>query len=112
MSVSISLCKHRFPVQPPLGSIFRPGDCDRCGTTWNDVQAELQRQEEALIVGSSRDGKCPDCAQSRRLYRFQPEDKPWSEIGYEEPVTFLCVDCWNAATQADRDGFQALLDAI
>jgi hypothetical protein len=105
MPATISLCKHRFPVQPPLGSIFRPGDCDRCGTTWNDVQAELQRQEEALIAGTSHDGVCPDCNQQRRLLRFQPDDKPWTVIGYEEPVTFLCADCWNAAARADHEMF-------
>lgn len=110
--MTISLCKHSFPVQPPLGSIFRPGDCVRCGDTWNEVQAELQRQEEALILGTSHDGTCPDCGQQRRLLRFQPEDKPWTEIGYEEPVTFLCIDCWNTAADADNANFQALLNAI
>jgi len=105
MTAIVSLCKHSFPVLPPFGSIFHPGDCDRCGTTWNDVQAELQRQEEALIAGTAHDGTCPDCTQPRRLLRFQPEDKPWTEIGYEEPVTFLCADCWNAAARADHEMF-------
>jgi hypothetical protein len=100
--MTVSLCKHSHPVQPPLGSIIRPGDCDRCGMTWNQVQAELQRQEEALIAGTSHDGNCPTCSRQRRLYRFQPDDKPWTPIGYEEPVTFLCADCWNAAAEADN----------
>lgn len=100
--MTVSLCKHSHPVQPPLGSILRPGDCDRCGMTWNQVQAELQRQEEALIVGTSHDGNCPDCSRPKRLYRFQPDDKPWTPIGYEEPVTFLCADCWNNAAEADN----------
>lgn len=100
--MTVSLCKHSHPVQPPLGSIVHPGDCDRCGMTWNQVQAELQRQEEALIAATSHDGACPDCSQQRRLYRFQPDDKPWTPIGYEEPVSFLCADCWNAAAEADH----------
>jgi hypothetical protein len=103
--MKVSLCKHSHPVQPPLGSIFRPGDCTNCGTTWADVQAELQRQEEALIAATAHDGDCPDCSQTRRLYRFQPEDKPWTPIGYEEPVTFLCADCWNRAAEADHAAF-------
>ncbi len=105
MLAPVSLCKHSFPVQPPLGSIFRPGDCDRCGTTWNDVQAELQRQEEALINGTAHEGICPDCGQQRRLIRFQPEDKPWTPIGFEEPVTFLCIDCWNTAADVDNASY-------
>ncbi|MDX5526128.1 hypothetical protein PV677_36270 [Streptomyces sp. DE06-01C] len=109
---TISLCKHRFPVQPPLGSIGHPGDCSSCGATWDEVQANLHRQHEALIFGSARDGNCPDCAQPRRLFRFQPFDKPWTPIGFEEPVTFLCMDCWNTATEADHEGYDALLDAI
>lgn len=110
--MTVSLCKHSFPIQPPLGSLARPGDCSHCGMTWDQVQAELRSQEQALIVGSSRDGNCPDCRQPRRLYRFQPQDKPWTPIGYEEPVGFLCAGCWNNAAEADHAGFHALLDAI
>lgn len=95
--MTVSLCKHSHPLQPPLGSILRPGDCTRCGMTWNQVQAELQRQEEALIVNTAHEGTCPVCAKQRRLYRFQAPDQPWTPIGYEEPVSFLCVDCYNAA---------------
>jgi len=110
--VTISFCKHSFPVQPPHGSIIRPGDCTGCGITWNQSQAELRTQEEALILGTSHDGTCPHCGQTRRLFRFQPQDKPWTEIGYEEPVTFLCIDGWNAAGGADHANYHALLDAI
>lgn len=109
--MKVSLCKHSHPVQPPLGSIFQPGDCTHCGITWADVQAELKRQEEALIVGTSHDGACPNCRQTRRLYRFQPQDKPWTPIGYEEPVSFLCVDCWDDAAEADHASFCALVAA-
>lgn len=110
--MTVSLCKHSFPVQPPHGSLARPGDCVGCGITWNQVQAELRKQEEALILGTSRDGQCPNCRHTRRLFRFQPQDKPWTPIGYEEPVTFLCIGCWNNAMDADHSNFHALLDAI
>lgn len=109
--MNVSLCKHSFPIQPPLGSLARPGNCTSCDTSWNEVQADLQRQSEALIIGTSRDGTCPDCSQPRRLFRYQPQDKPWTPIGYE-PISFLCIDCWNAATEADHADFHALLDAI
>jgi hypothetical protein len=97
---AVSLCKHSFPCQPPHGSIVRPGDCVHCGATWDAVQAERQRQEEALLVGSSRDGNCPNCGQPHRLYRFQPPAQPWHEPGDEMPVTFLCTGCFNAAVDA------------
>lgn len=93
------LCKHSFPCQPPHGSIFRPGPCG-CGLTYEQHEAELRRQEEALIVGTSRDGQCPDCNRTRRLYRFQPPAQPWHEPDFEPPVTFLCNGCFNAAADA------------
>jgi hypothetical protein len=98
--VKVSLCKHSFPCQPPHGSIFRPGDCTGCGITYEAAQAELLRQEEALIVGTSHEGKCPGCGHTRRLYRFQPPAQPWHEPDYEPPVTFLCTDDFNAAADA------------
>ncbi|MFE9064855.1 hypothetical protein [Streptomyces violaceusniger] len=110
--MTVSLCKHSHPVQPPHGSMFRPGACTGCGATWNQVQAELRKQEEALILGTSHDGTCPDCRQPRRLFRFQPQDKPWTPIGYEEPISFLCIGCWNTATEADHASFHALLDSV
>lgn len=109
MPGTVSLCKHRFPIQPPLGSFGRPGDCSSCSATWDAVQAELQRQSEALTVGSSRDGNCPHCTQYRRLFRFQPCDKPWTAVDYEEPVTFLCMNCRNTASDMDREGYLTLL---
>ncbi|GGU84545.1 hypothetical protein GCM10010275_19500 [Streptomyces litmocidini] len=103
--MTVSLCHHSHIVLPPHGSIFHPSDCTRCGMTWDAIQTELRRQEEALIAGTARDGSCPNCSRQKRLYRFQPSDKPWTPIGYEEPVSFLCVDCWNDAAQADNDMF-------
>ncbi|MFL6096122.1 MAG: hypothetical protein ACJ71Y_11790 [Blastococcus sp.] len=97
--MTVSLCKHGFPCQPPHGSIFRPGPCV-CGITYDEHQAELLRQEEALIVGTSHDGQCPDCNHTRRLFRFQPPTQPWDEPDYEPPVTFLCTDCFNNAADA------------
>jgi hypothetical protein len=32
--------EHSFPVQPPEGSIMRPGPCRTCGKTWELNQAE------------------------------------------------------------------------
>jgi hypothetical protein len=28
-------CEHSFPCQPPHGSIARPGDCTKCGVTYD-----------------------------------------------------------------------------
>lgn len=108
--MTVSLCRHSFPCQPPLGTLAHPGDCTGCGATWQQVQAELRKQEEALIIGSSRDGRCRHCGQTRRLFRFQPFDKPWSPPGYEEPISFLCIDGWNEATDADHARYHALVE--
>ncbi|WP_055693739.1 hypothetical protein [Streptomyces prasinopilosus] len=105
----VSLCKHSFPCQPPHGSIFRPGPCD-CGLTYAQHEAELLRQEEALIVGTSHDGECPDCGHTRRLFRFQPPAQPWHEPDYELPVTFLCIDCFNTAADAHNETINALFE--
>jgi len=108
--VKTSLCKHSFPCQPPHGSIFRPGDCTGCGITYSQHEAELRRQEEALIVGSARDGQCPDCDRTRRLFRFEPPAQPWHEPGTELPVTFLCTDCFNTAVDAHNATVNALFE--
>lgn len=110
--MTVSFCKHRFPIQPPHGSLARPGNCRHCDATWNDIQAELAQQENALLIGSSHDGTCPDCHQPRRLFRYQPEDQPWHEIGDEQPVTFLCSDCRNSSIDAEHAFVSALMDAI
>jgi hypothetical protein len=108
--MTVSLCKHGFPCQPPHGSIFRPGDCTGCGITYDQHQAELRRQEEALIVGTSHDGECPDCSHTRRLFRFQPPAQPWHEPGEEMPVTFLCIDCFNNAVDTHNADVNALFE--
>lgn len=110
--MTVSLCKHGFPVQPPHGSLGRPGDCTSCGITWDQVQDDLRKQEEALILGTSRDGTCPDCGQVHRLFLYQPQEQPWHEIGTEMPVTYLCIGCWNGARDAELLVNTALLDAI
>jgi len=28
-------CEHRFPLQPPHGSLGRPGDCSKCGVPYD-----------------------------------------------------------------------------
>lgn len=99
---TVSLCKHSFPCQPPHGSIFRPGDCTGCGITYEQVQADLRRQEQALILGTSHEGTCRDCLTYRRLFRYQQQEQPWHEPGTEMPVGFLCIDCWNAAADAEN----------
>jgi hypothetical protein len=105
----VSLCKHSFIVLPPHGSIFRPGPCD-CGLTYEQHQADLLAQEEALIVGSSRDGQCPGCGHSRRLFRFQPPAQPWHEPDYEPPVSFLCNDCFNAAADTHNADLASIFE--
>ncbi|GAA0500916.1 hypothetical protein [Streptomyces olivaceiscleroticus] len=106
--MTVSLCKHGFIVLPPHGSIFRPGPCTDCGMTYEAREAELREQEEALILGTSHDGTCPDCKHTRRLFRYQPQEQPWHEIGTELPVAFLCLDCYNAAADAEN----ALIDSL
>lgn len=109
--MNVSLCKHSFPCQPPHGSIIRPGNCVGCGITYDQHQAELIRQEEALIVGSSYDGQCPDCDQQTRLFRWQAPAQPWDEPGVEKPVTFLCTACYNTAVDAENALVNALFNA-
>ncbi|MFB7500093.1 hypothetical protein ACFC09_36340 [Streptomyces sp. NPDC056161] len=98
----VSLCKHSFPIQPPHGSIVRPGPCD-CGLTYEQVQDELRRQAETLIANTAHDGTCEACNRERRVYRFQPEEQPWHPIGAVMPVSWLCLDCWNDSAQATND---------
>jgi predicted Zn-ribbon and HTH transcriptional regulator len=110
--VKVSLCKHSFPCQPPHGSMLRPGHCVGCGITFRDNEAELRRQEEALIVGSSRDGHCPDCGHTRRLFRFQPPAQPWHSPDEEMPVSFLCMGCYNGAADAHNAMVKQAFEAV
>jgi hypothetical protein len=110
--MTVSLCHHSHIVLPPHGSIFNPGPCTNCGITWDQVQDEIRRQEEALILGTAHDGTCPDCSQQRRLFRFQPPARPWHDFDYEPPVTFLCLRCWNNAADAEDQAADALINSI
>lgn len=110
--MTVSLCKHSHSVLPPAGSIFYPGPCLHCGTTWDAIQEELRQQEEAHILSTAHDGTCPTCSQPRRLFRFQPAPRPWHEFSYEPPVTFLCMGCWNDAAVTDEEAADALINSI
>lgn len=98
----VSLCKHTHLVLPPAGSIITPSDCQHCGITWADAQAERRQQEIALIHGTSHDGECPHCKRVRRLYRYQAPTQPWHELGTEPPVTWMCDEDYRTAAQADE----------
>lgn len=108
--MTVSLCKHGFPIQPPQGSIVNPGPCTDCGITYDACQSGLRKQEEALIMGTAHDGTCPDCRQPRRLFRYQPQEQPWREIGAEMPVSFRCLRCWNATADAENAYTTALFE--
>jgi hypothetical protein len=95
----ISLCKHSFPVQPPAGSLARPGDC-ACGLTFLEAQAELDRQAMLLRVCTAHDGTCEGCRQPRFLFRYQPEQQPWEPD--EPPARWLCTPCWSRARENEE----------
>lgn len=95
----VSLCKHRFPVQPPHGSLAHPGDCP-CGLTFADAEAELDRQAMLLRLGTAHDGLCRGCGQTRLLFRYQPEQQPWEQ---DEPaVRWLCARDWSRARENEE----------
>ncbi|MGW4050853.1 hypothetical protein ACWENA_08465 [Streptomyces sp. NPDC004779] len=110
--MTVSLCKHSHPIQPPHGSFSHPGDCTSCGITWDAVQDELRQQEQAIIQGTSRTGTCPDCQQERTLLRFQPPAQPWDPFDFEPPVSFLCLDCYNTAAVAYNESIASLLRSV
>jgi len=100
----ISLCKHGFPVQPPHGSIANPGNCSNCGTSWADVQRELDRQENLLRLGTAHEAICASCSQRRTVFRYSREQQPWDET--EPPVIWLCARDWsNARENEEATGF-------
>lgn len=94
--MTVSLCKHSFPVQPPHGSMSRPGPCVGCGITWDDCQADLARQEAALIAGTAHEGTCARCHQPRRVFNT-PSD--WGRV----PAP-LCSRCWSTYADARASG--------
>ncbi|CAM5249644.1 hypothetical protein SGLAM104S_01593 [Streptomyces glaucescens] len=98
--MTVSLCKHSFPVQPPHGSLAHPGNCVGCGTTWADVQAELDRQENALRLGTAHEARCAWCSQKRIVFRYVREQQPWEPD--EPPVIWLCARDWSRARQNEE----------
>lgn len=99
-----SLCKHRFPLQPPHGSLAFPGDCTRCGTSWEAVQDELQRQADTIRMRTAHEGACQLCQKTRMLFSYQREQQPWDET--EPPVRWLCIPCWgNSKETEEATGF-------
>jgi hypothetical protein len=98
--MKISLCKHSFPIQPPLGSLTNPGNCTGCGTSWADAQAELDRQETLLRLGTAHEATCAWCNQRRIVFRYAREQQPWDE--QEPPVIWLCARDWSRARENEE----------
>lgn len=98
--MKVSLCKHSHPVQPPHGTLASPGPCARCGTTWADVQAELDRQENALRLGTAHESICTWCHQRRVVFRYVREQQPWDEQA--PPVLWLCARDWSTARENEE----------
>ncbi|MER5277736.1 hypothetical protein ABT025_18530 [Streptomyces sp. NPDC002809] len=95
--MTLSLCKHRFPLIAPGGSFFHPGDCDRCGLTWAAGQAELDRQTEQIRLNTAHEGNCEYCTKRAVIFQFQRESMPWDEA--DPPVHWLCPGCWSGASE-------------
>lgn len=98
--MTVSLCKHSFPVQPPHGTLANPGPCAGCGITWATVQAELDRQENALRLGTAHESICTWCHQRRVVFRYVREQQPWDE--QTPPVLWLCARDWSRARQNEE----------
>ncbi|MFE7566894.1 hypothetical protein ACFU76_08000 [Streptomyces sp. NPDC057539] len=92
-----TLCKHRFPLIAPAGSLFRPGDCTGCGLTFAASQAELERQAEQIRLHTAHEGNCEYCTRSAVVFQFQREAMPWDEA--DPPVRWLCMGCWTGAAE-------------
>ncbi|MFE4915883.1 hypothetical protein ACFRCX_30740 [Streptomyces sp. NPDC056652] len=95
--MTISLCKHRFPLIAPAGSLFRPVDCTNCGLTFAASQTELERQAEQIRLHTAREGHCEYCTRSAVVFQFQREAMPWDLS--DPPVHWLCMGCWGEAAQ-------------
>lgn len=98
--MTVSLCKHGFPVQPPHGSLAHPGNCSGCGISWAEAQAELDRQEMLLRLGTAHEGICGWCNQRRILFRYQREQQPWDQEA--APLLWFCARDWSAARQREE----------
>ncbi len=98
------LCKHAFPIQPPHGSILRPGDCTGCGITYAERERELDAAAAAYRAGTAHRGYCPRCRQNdRMLFIFIQEPRPWD---CSEPRVFLCGPCWSATTLEEEKAIE------
>ncbi|MET8864640.1 hypothetical protein ABZW11_17020 [Nonomuraea sp. NPDC004580] len=58
-------CDHRFPVQPPHGSLARPGSCSHCGMPWANAAAlppdALREPLAALLEEIADQYDAPPC---------------------------------------------------
>lgn len=109
--MTVSLCKHSFPVLPPHGSLGAPGDCTGCGTTFDAIQAELKQQADIIRLRTAHRGECEYCGKNTMLFRFQRDEQPWDET--EPPVRWLCVPCWGKAkATAEATGFSDFYDVF
>ncbi|MBP5896366.1 hypothetical protein [Streptomyces scabiei] len=98
----LSLCKHAFPVQPPLGSLAHPGDCTGCGMTHDAHNLVLEEQEGRHRIATAARGRCEMCClPGRMLFTFTPDPGPWDgDVGSHR----LCTPCWSAAKLLDERG--------
>lgn len=96
----VSLCKHGFPVQPPLGSLAHPGDCTGCGLTWIQAQQQLEQQETAHRLATAHEGTCKYCRKTRRLFKYQRQEQPWEDT--TPPALWLCTPCWSEARENEE----------
>lgn len=99
--MTVSLCKHGFPVQPPHGSLAHPGPCSGCGLTWDDCQRELEEQETRVRAGTAAPGRCEHCGLNRTLFAFTEPARPWTD---QQATARLCVPCWSDRQQARECG--------
>lgn len=114
--MTVSLCKHSFPLQPPHGSLGNPGDCTGCGITYNAWEDELAAQEQRVRVGTAARGTCQGCwLPDRMLFTFKATERPWHGFDTDDvpQPSRLCTPCWSTATQADERGdFLTFTDAF
>jgi hypothetical protein len=109
--MAISLCKHAFPLQPPHGSLVRPGDCTRCAVTFAAAQDGLRRQADTIRIRTAHEGACESCGRDRMLFAYQRARQPLEE--HEPPVLRLCIPCWGRTRETEeRTGFTDYRDAF